>query len=284
MNTSQTSSSPKCRVCKERHFLKYCSKFLGMPVSERRVIIREKGFCYNCLCTGHTRELCPSRSRCLVCQNNHNTLVHVDSKPSSRQNNSSGLRKRTSADNRHKDGPVKRRERPSSRSRSHFNERLSHRSRTHVFLPTALARVVTSNGPAKARMLLSSGQAETIILQSLVDRLHLRTTKRDNLNYCIVNLESYHDPLVKIQITGVVQRSFHTTLPITTKEPKLKSIYDHITDLADPNFLQPTNIEILVANDQLPKILRAGLIQTSSNMPIAQSTVFGWAISGACQY
>lgn len=55
-------------------------------------------------------------------------------------------------------------------------------------------------------------------------------------------------------------------------------------ELADPHFCKPTNIEIMIGNDQIPMILKAGLIQTSSNMPIAQSTVFGWTLSGACRY
>ncbi|XP_075149047.1 uncharacterized protein LOC142222805 [Haematobia irritans] len=288
MENSHTSTSPKCRICQERHFLKFCPRFLGMPVPERREVIRTRGFCYNCLCTGHTREWCRSRGRCLVCQKGHHTLVHVDQQPtpasshkrhqSNKPKASGNSTRRNDRQPRHKETIVNRRQ------RSHFNERLSQRRRTHVFLPTALARAVTSKGPAKVRLLLSSGLTETLALPSLVDRLRLHTIKRNHQDYCTVNLESYHDPLIKIQMTCRIQSSFPTALPKCTNEPKLRNIYTHLTDLADPHYYQPKDIEILVGNDQLPKILRAGLIQTSSNMPIAQNTIFGWTISGAHQY
>lgn len=172
----------------------------------------------------------------------------------------------------------------SSRPQSYVSERLSGRSRMHVFLPTALARVLTPRGPEKTRLVLNSGAAQTVLLKGLVERLKLQTTKKDNKEYCTINLQSYNDPSAKIQIIGVVRSQLNTTLPEATTEKKLMSIYNHMTDLADPHFFQPSNVEVMIANDQLPRILRAGLIQISSTMPIAQSTVFGWTISGACQY
>ncbi|XP_059226668.1 uncharacterized protein LOC131998398 [Stomoxys calcitrans] len=272
-----------------------------MFVAKRRDVIREKGFCYNCLGTAHTRNWCPSRSKCMVCQLNHHTMVHVDkspnpkaaSQPRESSNTHEYHRSRTSShkpsssrtkkqsNNRQRSSPQNKR---TSNHKPHFKERLSRRSRVHVFLPTALARVRTSEGPAKARLLLSSGEVQTVILQALVDRLNLQTIKRDSKTYCTLNLESYHDPMVKIQVTGLVHSRFHTTLPTTTTAAKLRTIYDTLHDLADPHFCNPSNVEILLANDNLPKILRAGMIQTSSNMPIAQSTIFGWIISGACHY
>ncbi|XP_059216034.1 uncharacterized protein LOC131998177 [Stomoxys calcitrans] len=282
MGKSSTSSTPKCRICEERHFLKHCPKFQRMPVSERRKVIREKGFCFNCLCTAHTRSWCPSRQKCMVCQQNHHTMVHTDDKSSGTKQQNRNAHFKTKGNGR-SDSAL--RETPVASSRQkHLNERLSRRPTMHVFLPTALARIVTSTGPKKARLLLSSGEAQTVVLKELVERLNVRTTKRDGKEYCCLNLESYHDPLIKIQIHGLVKSQFHTVLPKATNEPKLKALYDHLTDLADPHFFHPSNIEIIVANDQLSKVLRAGLIQSSSNMPLVQSTIFGWVISGACHY
>ncbi|XP_075151183.1 uncharacterized protein LOC142225292 [Haematobia irritans] len=275
------SSIPTCRICKKRHFVKHCPQFQRMTAIQRRDVIREKGFCFNCLCTAHQRNFCPSRNKCMVCQKNHHTMVHVDTpqqQPPSVQ--SSTPRNRRSSNVSRQIQSV-----PNRRSRqSHLHERLSRRLHTHVFVPTALARVVTSNGPEKVRLLLSTGEAQTTILKGLVDRLKLRTTTRENMKYCTINLESYYDPQVKIQINALVQPRFHNNLPKPTTEPSLKAIYNHINELADPNFYNPVNIEIIIANDLLPGILRAGMIRTSSNMPILQSSIFGWLISGACRY
>lgn len=276
-----------------------------MTVSERRETIKEKGFCFNCLCTAHTRNWCPSRHKCMVCKRQHHTLVHVDddTNATNRDHNSrhqvpSGSHTRRSSINSNCESSDRRRshlQSPNHRQRSiatsihaqprsNVSERLSRRSRTHVFLPTALARVLTSQGPEKTRLLLNSGGAQTVILRDLVNRLHLKTTRREGNEYCTVNLQSYHDPSAKIQVIGLVKSNVNINFPKETTERKLQSIYEHLSDLADPHFFNPSKVQIILANDQLPRILRAGLIQTSSSMPMAQSTIFGWVISGACHY
>ncbi|XP_075162319.1 uncharacterized protein LOC142234990 isoform X2 [Haematobia irritans] len=283
-----------CRICKKRHFIKHCPQFQRMSAAERRNIIREKGFCFNCLCTAHQRNFCPSRSKCLVCNKNHHTMVHVDNTQQQTSQNSSNVsrsRSLRSARNltmsRRCNNNSIRPPRSSSvphRRQKYLHERLSRRLSSHVFVPTALARVVTSKGPSKVRLLMSSGEAQTVVLKKCVTRLNLSTTIRDHKEYCTINLESYHDPQVKIQIIALVKPQFNTTLPKPTSEPSLRTIFDHITDLADPHFFNPTNIEIIIANDQLSVILRPGMIQTSSQMPILQSSIFGWTVSGSCRY
>ncbi|XP_059226909.1 uncharacterized protein LOC106083504 isoform X2 [Stomoxys calcitrans] len=285
-------SVPKCRICNDRHFLKSCPRFLRMSVMKRRDVVKEKGFCFNCLCTSHTRHWCPSRKTCMVCQKNHHTLIHTDAtlKNVHRVHGSEPVRDGDKKKQRRPPGSLssnrasKRSSPPSHSRKPNMEDRLSRRSKTHIFLPTALTRILAQNGPEKTRVLLNSGGTQTVILKDLVDRLNLRSTIKEGKEHCIVNLQSYQDPSAKIQISGVVKRQFNIALPTEVKDEKFKKVYDHLSDLADPNFCSPKNIEIIIGNDQLPRILKAGLIQTSSRMPIAQSTIFGWAISGACQF
>lgn len=312
-------SSPKCRVCQNRHHLRLCADFLRMTVAERRNIVLQKSYCFNCLCLGHTSEWCRSRNRCEVCNRNHHTKLHQDDTRQRRnrqreQNRRSRSRSRTPVRPRspilprspvlpvrqsppsptgplHRSRSVRRRERSSRPSHSNvdrsrprsISERLSIRSTQHIFLPTALARVLAPGGTDSTRLLLNSGAAQTIILKSLVDRVNLHTTHKEGKEFCTMNLQSFNDKSVKVQITGLVRQHLNTPLPEKTTDKRLAEIYNHIPDLADPNFHSPVSVEILLANDQMSKILKAGLIQTSTNMPIAQSTVFGWTISGACQ-
>ncbi|XP_059218914.1 uncharacterized protein LOC131995086 [Stomoxys calcitrans] len=279
MEKSSASSVPKCRVCDDRHFLTSCPKFLRMPVVKRREVVKEKGFCFNCLCTAHTRHWCPSRKTCMVCQNHHHTLIHMDAAAKRTVHNN-----RPQTPSRSKSVDQRRPSSSTQRKKSCVDERLSRRTKTHVFLPTALARCLTPRGPEKTRVLLNSGGIQTIIVRGLVERLHLNTTRKDGKEYCTLNLQSYQDPTAKIQVSGVVKPQLNMMLPTTVSDEKLKKTYDQITDLADPHFFAPKNIEVVIANDLLPKILKAGMIQTSSTMPIAQSTIFGWTISGPCQY
>lgn len=272
---------------------------------KRREAIKDKGFCFNCLCTAHTRNFCPSRNKCIVCDQNHHTLIHVDEATSSRTSNSSTAANRATGNRNtkpahsHRSTPSTNRQSEITRRRvsntssatkgtnqpqSHLMDRLSRRAKTHVFLPTALARVLTAKGSEKTRLLFSSGEPSTMIHKKLVDRLQLRTIKNNDKEYCTLNLQSFHDLSAKIQVIGLVKAQFHTNLPKATTEIKLQSVYDHLTDLADPHFFQPKNVDIILGNDYIPKVLKAGIIQTTSTLPMAQSTIFGWVISGACQY
>ncbi|XP_073820585.1 uncharacterized protein isoform X2 [Musca autumnalis] len=273
-----------------------------MAVSKRRTEAQQKGFCFNCLCTAHTREWCPSRKTCMVCHKNHHTMLHMDANKTRRSSEKSSNSRRSSSpsasstpssnkhqQNRNKPKKNKSDQRSSNspapqRHRSNVSERLSCRAKCHIFVPTALAKVVTTEGCDKIRLLMNSGAAQTLLSTNLVERIHLPITQRAGKTFATLNLLSFHDHTVKIQITGEVRPQLNTSFAESTNEKRLQSVYNHLTDLADPHFYNPINIEILLANDNIPKILRAGLIQTGSNMPIAQSTVFGWMISGACEY
>ncbi|XP_058980673.1 uncharacterized protein LOC131803404 [Musca domestica] len=304
MDKGNVSSLPKCRICHERHFIKSCLTFQNMSVTKRRHEARQKGFCFNCLCTAHTREWCPSRKTCMVCHKGHHTLLHIDAKPNNHSSSKSTPKNRSSSRScslepptakNQQSRPAKQQNRPSAhtskrstststqRRHSNVSDRLSSRTKSHVFLPTVLAKVITVEGCDKVRLLMNSGSTQTAISTKLVERLQLPLTQRAGKTFTAINLQSFHDESVKIHITGEVQNPLHISTPESTKDKKHLSIYNHLTDLADPHFFNPINIEIMIANDQIPKILRAGLIQTTTNMPIAQSSAFGWIISGSCQ-
>lgn len=272
-------------------------KIKRMTIVKRREAVKDTGCCYNCFGTSHTREWCRSRKTCSHCNHNHHSMLHLDDRK--RRTPKQCNCQRTNDDQKYQ-REVHRTSnngQPSSscdsirpdkiRPKQKFiKERLGGRPMTHIFMPTALAKVLAANGPSQARILLNSGVAHTIILDDLTRRLKLKTSRKNDSTFCTINLQSFYDSSSKIQICGMVRDQFNTPLPETTNERKLEKLYDHLTELADPHFCKPTNIEILIGNDQIPMILKlkAGLIQTSSNMPIAQSTVFGWTLSGACRY
>ncbi|XP_059216885.1 uncharacterized protein LOC131994950 isoform X1 [Stomoxys calcitrans] len=292
---NNNKSSQKCKVCQDRHHLRFCLIFNKMTVLERVKVAKEKGYCFNCLCGSHTREWCRSRNACAVCNRNHHTKLHVDgtnepkkqahcNKPYSYQKQSSHefLSSRTQSKT-HKANSSH--QKPKSQAEGYqIRQRLGGRSKKHVFMPTALARAITIVGANKTRILLNSGATETVILKSFVKNNQFQTTKRNDKEYCTVNLQSFHDSAVKIQIHGLVQSKFTSPLPEKVQDRILENTYSHLPDLADPHFYHPVNIDIMVGNDELAKVLKAGLIQTASHMPIAQSTVFGWVISGARYY
>ncbi|XP_075144670.1 uncharacterized protein LOC142219675 [Haematobia irritans] len=300
MEKSSVSALPKCRICYKRHTLRDCQAFYNMDVSKRRQEVKEKRFCFKCLCSSHTREWCRSRKTCMVCNSNHHTLLHVDDHNKPRR-----IHQKHASKSSHSTQRLESNRRSSTRlslnanqSRRHataenygsqrapplVHERLSRKRKVHVFLPTALARLLTPGGPAKVRLMLNSASLRTYVLRSMVQRYHLPTTRKNGEEFCTLSMQSYYDSAMKIQITGAVQRRLEVATPETTEDKQLQSVYNHIADLADPHFYNPIDIEVVIGNDQISKILLAGLIQTSSSMPIAQSSIFGWVISGAYSY
>ncbi|XP_075149335.1 uncharacterized protein LOC142223341 isoform X2 [Haematobia irritans] len=258
MDKSTTFSQPKCRICHNRHILKDCPEFQRMNVHERRKHMKEHRFCFKCLCASHTREWCRSRKTCVVCNYNNHTMLHVDDH----------MRRNGRRDNKPHHESVKKNHRTATaltrttgkRSPPKVHERLSQRPKRHIFLPTALARGLSPNGPTKVRLMLNSAGLQTFVLKSLVQRLNLRTTRKNHSEFCTLSLQSYYDPAAKIQITGIVKTQFNMALPEATSEKKLQTVYNHLPNLADPHFFKPTDIELVVGNDQLSKILLAGLI------------------------
>ncbi|XP_059216459.1 uncharacterized protein LOC131997699 [Stomoxys calcitrans] len=273
---SQKHSQAKCRVCSSQHHLRLCPDFNRMSVAARWEAVKSRGYCFNCLCLSHTREWCRSRNKCEVCNKAHHTKLHTDKiQQQSEENRSKNL-----------SNPVTQCKNSMSKkeqgTRKPVQERLGKKLPTNVFMPTALAKIITTEGPQKARLLISSGQVQTLIAKSLVHRLSLPTTIADDKEFCIVYLLSYHDHTTKLQVRGLVKNHLSITMPPTSSDKKFQSIYGHIIDLADPHFYNPKDVEIIIGSDLVASVLRAGLIQTSKNMPVLQSTIFGWVVSGAC--
>lgn len=66
----------KCHLCKKRHALRYCPKFVKMTVEERRAAVRQHNYCRNCLARSHTIEECESSGTCRKCGFQHHTMLH----------------------------------------------------------------------------------------------------------------------------------------------------------------------------------------------------------------
>ncbi|KAM7341709.1 uncharacterized protein ACRADG_000323 [Cochliomyia hominivorax] len=84
-----------CRICKKNHPLRKCYKFKRMSVQQRRTIVRQHKYCYNCLAHSHRVYRCKSRERCKICVDNHHTLLHynVDKRQTNRKKDKTNANK-----------------------------------------------------------------------------------------------------------------------------------------------------------------------------------------------
>ena len=67
-----------CFICGGKHPLYRCRSFKALTAEQRREEIMENNYCFNCLKPGHFSFECPSLVSCLVCQQNHHSLLHTD--------------------------------------------------------------------------------------------------------------------------------------------------------------------------------------------------------------
>lgn len=175
-------------------------------VAKRRNLVLNKGYCFNWLCVGHTSEWCRSRHTCEVCCRNHHTKLHMDAHKQENHCRRSCNRSITpvrsigpltfmrrppqNAGRSDHRGRSKQHRNPSSHNNKSIAENsktLSGRSKQHIFLPTALARVLMPEGTDITRHLLNSSAAQTVILKSLIDKVNLRTTHKDGNEFCSTN-------------------------------------------------------------------------------------------------
>jgi len=52
--------------------------------------------------------------------------------------------------------------------------------------------------------------------------------------------------------------------------------------LADDRFHRPPTISLILGADVYPKVIQPGFHMVDEGPPVAQKTVFGWILSGAC--
>lgn len=91
--------------------------------------------------------------------------------------------------------------------------------------------------------------------------------------------------LYSINSDSNVNIQAHVLNTITTILPSFQTSHQewpHLKRLAlaDPDFLTPRSIDILIGADTYGQIIKPNLIKSSPSMPIAQLSIFGWLILG----
>ncbi|KAH8283293.1 hypothetical protein KR054_011309 [Drosophila jambulina] len=64
-------------------------------------------------------------------------------------------------------------------------------------------------------------------------------------------------------------------------EPNVR-IRTSIRQLTDERFYLPATISVVLGANVYPKVMQPGFLKIQDGLPVAQNTVFGWVLSGAC--
>ncbi|XP_075157942.1 uncharacterized protein LOC142231209 [Haematobia irritans] len=169
---------------------------------------------------------------------------------------------------------------------THFAE-----SGEKTVLPTALVDIDNHGTNFTIRVFIDQGSQESFISSRIVNRFSLPTKKsfttisglggtvlENSSKVCQLTLKSRKSEF-KHTAAVIVVRSLNHLMP---SSPTYISDWTGLNelDLADPNFSQPAQIDMLMGSDILPFVLKTGIKKNAYGNLLAQETEFGWVLSG----
>ena len=250
-----------CKLCNQYHYVFACKVFRDMGVAQRKQCVQTNSLCENCL-KPHPTSNCTSTYRCKVCQQGHNTLLHVDVVAVVHHTNSATPSV------------------PSDR------EGLMMTSQVKLTGPGGEVAVVTA--------MLDSGATVPVLASRLVGPLHLKPLKEHimltGVGGCKMPTPS---PTAWVTVHSIhsnwSRRVKVTILPkVTSDMPRhnLQAVRElpHLRDLAplaDPSFHVPKRVDLILDVDFLDDILVPDKVSGPKGTPSAWRTLLGWGIMGS---
>lgn len=253
---NNTNASEKCPLCPEFHWLLICPEFFNKTPIQRKEFVIQNNLCLVCL-RSHERDTCKSKYRCKKCNGAHSVKIHTDDENLPIQN------------------------------------ALAIQENNNLFA-TALIKVQDKFKTNHIlRAFIDMGSSGAFISEQATQLLCLPRIKEnipltgvDNVslgkstNSVQINIESMIDASFKLSLKTHVLKTIINTrkFPNDTVEncDHLKNI-----ELADPEFLNPSKIDLLFGVDIYGIILKDGLRKGQVYQPIAQNSHLGWLILGA---
>lgn len=273
-----------CYVCAQEHYLRYCPTFLRMNQEERFDAVKRHNLCLNCFSSNHKLGQCASNFSCSKCNMKHHSLLHKDSRKTTQMSNEIVP------------------DIPSTSQQAAQNvcsERNVQNCFTivnkQVLLGTAIVNIVANGVIYTARALIDSGSQATFISEKLRRRLNLPSTRINAIvsglnkalagstqELCNFIIRSPANPNFEIEVSGLVLPQLTGRLPSSTIRFPISYSFENLR-LADPNFAQSGNVDILIGGDIYPQILLEGVRKNILDSLIAQNTIFGWVLTGPLQ-
>jgi len=279
LHTSMVTSNnpPKaaqsCKCCKGIHDLTSCPKFKGWTQTARNDWARDQRICFRCLRPGHWVTKCKSSNVCGQCSRWHHSLLHsVGSTAPSKEENSSKEGQSDIAT-------------PSSC--------LGQNTSPSVILGTALIHMPDNVGVMHTvRALIDSASQISAITLECKNRLGLQMRRWTapvsglggvsvqnvlGIVHCQAQPRFSPDPVFNFD--AWVFPSITAEMPRHPLPHSIAERYKHLA-LADPSFINPGTIDVLLGADLFAQILNGKRVSVGDAFPVAFGTVFGWTVIG----
>jgi len=145
-------------------------------------------------------------------------------------------------------------------------------------IPTAIVVLDTGTNKYETGALIDPCTPVSTIDRSLAAAFGLPTTSVGDETVCSSTLRS-RTGTFKID---VVRRNFGTRTPIPALADDVRAKFNDIR-LADEQFHRPATISLVLGSDVYRDVIQPGFLNLDEGLPITQSTVFGWIVSGSCR-
>ncbi|XP_011858752.1 PREDICTED: uncharacterized protein LOC105556279 [Vollenhovia emeryi] len=286
LNATSTGSNDKsisCPLCREQHAMRSCTKFKALSVENRREQVRKRKACSRQgLGQGHVAAACPSSNRYRLCNEPHHTLLHGGSSEAVHPKADKPACASTASD------------KPSPSSNPTEVTALSSSVSGTVLLATAIVKLYADAGQSvTARALLDSGSEASFVSERVAQQLKL-SRRRANVTVCglqgVNTGRATHS--VSLLVGSIRSPSMRVALPRVLVLPRLTTLtprrrvqrgeWPHLRglELADPEFDQPSKVDIVLGADVYGFLLQGGVKRGATGDPSAHSTVFGWVLMG----
>ncbi|XP_063392468.1 uncharacterized protein LOC134677967 [Cydia fagiglandana] len=233
------------------------AQFLGQSVNERAESVRRLKLCENCLRPGHQARVC-RLGPCMKCSQKHNSVLHSDTASGSSEPSVVG-------------------------------------ATSHVFVPSGRGVLSTAvihmydkdNHRHEVRAFIDNGSMSCFMTDSLLRKLQLKYTEYQTsvtgLNKqvlthvsrkCNATIESRTSQF-KANMTFYVVPE---VVALESNVPKL-NIPKHVI-MADPEYFNPTNIDILLGSEIFWELLEHDQISLGTGYPILHKTKLGYVVGG----
>ncbi|EDX13477.1 GD18699 [Drosophila simulans] len=85
----------------------------------------------------------------------------------------------------------------------------------------------------------------------------------------------------RLNVVVKVEPSLRIRTPIQALSDAARAKFDGVR-LADERFHRPASISLVLGSDVYANLIQPGFLKIDDGLPVAQNTVFGWTVSGAC--
>ena len=257
--TQATIKCPFCHSTEHKSF--YCKLLIEATIPKRIQMVKDAKVCFNCF-ESHSVKDCRRTSRCRVCNQKHNTLIH---------NHSSEVIEEVS---------------------SNFTEVHSLNTRasysTSFVLPVITIPFTSSNGTCNLGALLDTGSQRTFIRRSALKSISYKILKSEVFNIqgfgqkqisenCQVVSASASSEVGDIAFNLIATDNMNSLSNVLNVD-STKFQFNEAINLCPP----PSTIDVIVGADTYYQFVTGNTRKLSRNI-FAIETIFGYAIHGTAE-